>query len=376
MLKLSFGLVSCHQAAAALARAAAMHAAKEAKEKADKEVAEMELNRLREAFQKEQERMDAEGDNNKSSQQAKLKDRLAAKKQAKEAELRAKEDALKAELAERQRQQVAKLQQALELETISDDSAIKAAIGETMGVAKSQGMEGYGREIFVLEKVLARFTIPAGKMRQFVEMVMEERHSAELASLLSSQYREKSSLLRDTFNELFDRKARDRQSALDGLLSRGAGEDERLQALATLDEKYSTEQRALEQKLSASIDAEHIDAQLKLRSRQTTELVSAVRQMLPDDANKEIARLDAEQEEQRQLFAKEKDDRMQKIAEEKKRFEEELRRRHEEEIRKIEQENDELLRKEKEMQVRCAGSLMIICLICYLFLCLVADGLS
>lgn len=37
-------------------------------------------------------------------------------------------------------------------------------------------MEGYGREVFVLEKVLEKFAIPAGKMRQFVEMVMEERH--------------------------------------------------------------------------------------------------------------------------------------------------------------------------------------------------------
>lgn len=30
----------------------------------------------------------------------------------------------------------------------------------------------------------------------------------ELAALLSAQYKEKSSLLRDTFNELFDRKVR------------------------------------------------------------------------------------------------------------------------------------------------------------------------
>lgn len=45
-------------------------------------------------------------DQAKSSQQSKLKDRLAAKKQAKEAELRAKEEALKQELAEKQRQQV------------------------------------------------------------------------------------------------------------------------------------------------------------------------------------------------------------------------------------------------------------------------------
>jgi hypothetical protein len=69
--------------------------------------------------------------------------------------------------------------------------------------------------------VLAKFTIPAAKMRLFVEMVMEERHSGELSSLLSTQYREKSSVLRDSFNELFDRKAQERQKLLDSLLSRG-----------------------------------------------------------------------------------------------------------------------------------------------------------
>lgn len=147
------------------------------------------------------------------------------------------------------------------------------------------------------------------------------------------------------------RQAKERQSLIDSLIAKAAGEAERLEALAALDEKYATEQRALETKLSASIDAEHIDQQLKLRSRQTTELVSAVRQLLPDDANKEIARLDAEQEEHRQQIAREKEERMQRIAEEKKRFEEELRRRHEEELRKIEAENEEILRKEKEMQV-------------------------
>lgn len=77
------------------------------------------------------------------------------------------------------------------------------------------------------------------------------------------------------------------------------GEEERLSALAALDERYANEQRALEQKLSASIDTNHVDQQLKLRQRQTTEVLGAVRQLLPDDANKELARLDAEQEEQR-----------------------------------------------------------------------------
>lgn len=84
-------------------------------------------------------------------------------------------------------------------------------------------MEGLPREIFVLEKVLQKFTIPAAKMRLFVEMVMEQRHGQELASLLSNQYKEKSSILRDSFNELFDRKAQDRQKTLDALLGRGAG---------------------------------------------------------------------------------------------------------------------------------------------------------
>lgn len=102
-----------------------MAAAKEAKDKADKEVAELELTRLREAYQQEQERINTATDSAKMTQQSKLKDRLAAKKAAKEAELVAKEEALKRELAEKQKQQVAKLQETLELETITDDVAIR-----------------------------------------------------------------------------------------------------------------------------------------------------------------------------------------------------------------------------------------------------------
>ena len=102
-----------------------MAAAKGVKDKADKEVAELELTRLRESYLQEQERIDAATDSAKSTQQSKLKDRLAAKKAAKESELAAKEEAMKRELAEKQRQQVAKLQETLELETITDDVAIR-----------------------------------------------------------------------------------------------------------------------------------------------------------------------------------------------------------------------------------------------------------
>jgi hypothetical protein len=132
----------------------------------------------------------------------------------------------------------------------------------------------------------------------------------------------------------------------------GASEEDRIRALTDLDDRYAAEQRTAEQKISATVDTEHVDQQLKMRQRQTTEIVSAVRQLLPEDASKELARLDAEQEDLRKQYEREKEDRIAKIQEEKKRFEEELRRRHEEELRRIEQENEEILRKEKEMQVR------------------------
>jgi len=349
-MKLIIASFSTSQAAAAVARAAAMQTAKDAKEKAEKEVAELELTRLRQSYQQEQERVTASMDTAKTSQRAKLQERLAQKKASKEAEIKAKEDAIKQELAEKQRKQIETLQQALELETITDDASIKAAIKEQRDIADAQNLDGYAKEIFVLEHVLEKFSIPASKMRLFVEMVMEDRHSHELSDLLSNQYREKSNLLRDNFNTLFDRKADERQKLLDSLLSRGAGEDERLRSLAALDERYAAEQRQLEQKIAANIDADHVDAQLKLRQKQSTEIVSAVRQLLPDDANRELARLDAEQEDMRQQYQKEKEQRIKKIQEEKQRFEEELRKKHDEELAKIEKENEELLRKEKEMQ--------------------------
>lgn len=336
----------------ALAKAAAMQAAKDAKEKADKEVAEMELSRLRDTFKVEQDRVMSDMDNAKSAQQIKLQQKLAQKKAAKEAELRNKEEAMKRDLAQKQKEQVEKLQEALALETISDDVAIKAAISEQMSIARDQNLAGYNREIFVMEKILAKFAIPAAKMRLFVEMVMEERHSQELGELLGNQYKTRSATLREAFNNLFDRKATDRQKQIDRLIAKGASENDRLEAMSMLDAKYAEEQHQIEGKVMAERDAELVDAQLKLRQKQSTEIVGAVKQLLPDNANKELARLDAEQEDIRLQYQKEKEARLNKMQEDKARFEEELKKRREEELARMEKENEEILRKAKERQER------------------------
>merc|ERR1711868_141113 len=154
----------------------------------------------------------------------------------------------------------------------------------------------------------------------------------ELTSLLGNQFKEKSLELKERLNNFFDDKSKRRVENLEKLKESNASEDQIKMAMDQLDAAFNEEQASIEKKIIQEFDMKHIQEQMKLRQRHTGEVVSAVKQLLPEDATTDLEKLEAEQEKFRQKLQNEKEERIKKIEEERVKMNEELQIQQEAEI--------------------------------------------
>ena len=206
-------------------------------------------------------------------------------------------------------------------------------------------------EAKMLEGIMIRGA-DENRIDEAIEIVMHDRHAKEASDLLSEQYTERTSVLKEALEDLFSRKARERAALIDKLKAEAVDEAHIDKELAKMEDKYAILQTNVQMEATSTLDQKHAEAQLTLRQRQLAEVSHAFAELAPEDVLKkkqaeQAHRAEEELAEFKASMEREQQEHIAQIQAEKRKVEEDLRLKNEEEIRQMEREHAALLEKER-----------------------------
>ena len=283
-----------------------------------------EFERLKAQFSEEaQQYAEAVGDE-RQRQNAKLQERLAAKRDKQRRALQRQQEAEREALALQQARTAAETKAAQELEL--EQQALRRVLesGALLGAADAVPSEDVVGEA--------------------VETVLKQRHMREMSDLLAAQYGERTSVLRRALEDFFDAR-RDEQAELRrGMEDEGYPEAQIANALLDAKGKVPELQAALEKSVLSELEVKHAREQLEVRQRHLAELATSYQRLAPQDVlrNAEAEQAMKEAEELREFqerMEKERVERLEQLRRERASMEERLRLENEAEIRRLEEEH-------------------------------------
>ena len=109
----------------------------------------------------------------------------------------------------------------------------------------------------------------------------------ETSHLISQQYDERTSVLTEAMEDLFQRKARERTAMLGKMKADNVDEAHVVKAIEQLEAKYEVLQSDVQIEATSALDKRHAEEQLDLRQRQLAEITHAFEQLAPEDVLKQ-----------------------------------------------------------------------------------------
>jgi hypothetical protein len=258
-------------AAAAAAREKVLDAERNMKERMEEELNSVELQRLKDELEREEEK-------NRNLLQAKhaegkgrLEIRLAEKRARKERELQEHENRVLQQLAEKQaseKEEREKLRQA------------KMKWNERLNVASAQaeemGLEVRAKEDYCFTETLGKKLVPESHLSEAAQIIMKARHSADMTQLLNHHYKERINSIKTAIEAVMEEKAEARIELVDNLVSRKSTDDFIKLQLTELDSKYAKKQADAEVAAVLLMERDHMKDQTDLRQQQLEEISSAI----------------------------------------------------------------------------------------------------
>ena len=278
---------------------------------------------LQNRLETEMMRQKAKLEGNRDKQKERMRKRLAAKRAKKALELKkAQQEEMQDEMREQEKER-----------------------------HDQEGKTAKAAEVKMLEGIMIRGA-DENRIDEAIEMVMHERHAKETSNLISRQYSERTSVLKEALEDLFVRKAKERTEMLDRLKAENAEEAIVLKALEQLEDKYQVLQSNVQMDATSTLDKHHAEEQLALRQQQLQEISHAFEELAPEDVLKQkqaerAQRQQEELEEFKESMKREEEEQIERIRAEKAKVEEEMRKKHDEELREMEREHSVQLEKER-----------------------------
>ena len=137
-------------------------------------------------------------------------------------------------------------------------------------------------ETKMLEGIMIRGT-DENRIDEAIEIVMHDRHAKETSYLIAQQYDERTKVLRDAMEDLFERKANERAQILARVKEDNISDDQATKILAEMEAKYEVLQSDVQLEATSALDKRHAEEQLALRQRQLSEISHAFEQLAPED---------------------------------------------------------------------------------------------
>merc|ERR1711871_1149005 len=276
----------------------------------------------------EKERLEREGHNTEevvASLQTQLESNLL--------QHRAQQDSKKQERKRRmqERLKAKSAKKALELKKAQQDEMREELREQEKERHELQAKSAKEIETKMLEGIMIRGT-DENRIDEAIEIVMHDRHAKETSYLIAQQYDERTKVLRDAMEDLFERKA-----------------NERAQILARVKEDNTSD---VQLEATSALDKRHAEEQLALRQRQLSEISHAFEQLAPEDILKKKQAEQAQRQEEelrefKEAMDQEQKDQIERIKAEKEKFEEELRKKNEDEMRELESQHRKVMEEER-----------------------------
>merc|ERR1711988_401658 len=177
-------------------------------------------------------------------------------------------------------------------------------------------------EAKMLEGIMIRGA-DENRIDEAIEIVMHDRHAKETSHLISQQYDERTSVLTEAMEDLFQRKARERTAMLGKMKADNVDEAHVVKAIEQLEAKYEVLQSDVQIEATSALDKRHAEEQLDLRQRQLAEITHAFEQLAPEDVLKQkqaeqAQRQANELQEFKEAMDREQNDQIERIKAEKK----------------------------------------------------------
>lgn len=209
--------------------------------------------------------------------------------------------------------------------------------------------------------------VPEEEIEEAIELVLEQRHSKETTDMLRRHYVERSQILRDALESLFQEKIMQRNKLQKEMNAEGRLPEEINAAIKELELQYEAKQNEVEHKVRSEVEARHAEELLELRQRQLNEISDAFKQLAPEDVLKRKQMEDASREAEeieafRRQMEKDREERIRRIQEEKNKMEDEIKHQNEEELKKIEKEHEDRIMRERKLaeeQMQARRALML-----------------
>jgi hypothetical protein len=304
----------------------------------------------------EQERLSQAGENNENVITA-LQSKLEGEIMRHKADQSNKKDARRKRMQERLKAKRAK--KALELKKAQHEEMQEEMREQEKERHEQEAKTSKEVEAKMLEGIMIRGA-DENRIDEAIEIVMHDRHAKETSHLISQQYDERTSVLTEAMEDLFQRKARERTAMLGKMKADNVDEAHVVKAIEQLEAKYEVLQSDVQIEATSALDKRHAEEQLDLRQRQLAEITHAFEQLAPEDVLKQkqaeqAQRQANELQEFKEAMDREQNDQIERIKAEKKKFEDDLRRKNEEELRAMEAEHHkmmELEQREAEKKIR------------------------
>merc|ERR1711871_383924 len=163
---------------------------------------------------------------------------------------------------------------------------------------------------------------------------------------------ERTKVLRDAMEDLFERKANERAQILARVKEDNTSDDQATKILAEMEAKYEVLQSDVQLEATSALDKRHAEEQLALRQRQLSEISHAIEQLAPEDILKKKQAEQAQRQEEelrefKEAMDQEQKDQIERIKAEKEKFEEELRKKNEDEMKELESQHRKVMEEER-----------------------------
>lgn len=326
------------EAAAMITKEASLNAIREMKARAAEDLLNTELQQIKDSHARQEERLQKEADAMKKANKGKLEERLQAKKLKKMKELEEQESRQLKELALKQEKDRE------ERERLKKSKAIwKEVLQEAMDRSNEMGLSGLEREDFCFQETLAKNLVPEAQINEVVQRVLNARHSAEMAALLSTHFEERIGALKSAVEKVMEEKSQARAEITAQLQSRQIDEETARQEFTNLDVDFSVKQAVAEKKATGTLEQLHLKQQLNLRQQQFDEMTKIVSMYIDPETMARLAESSGvnklqEMAEYRERLAAEKRAREEAAAKERSEAEAKLRAQYDADLAKMEEQ--------------------------------------
>ena len=328
------------EAAIALAKEKTVNTIKSMQTQVEQDTNLREVQKLRAMHDANEEKRLTDLEQSKAAGKGKLEERLAAKRAKREKELKEKEEKALAELLAKQ-QAEAEEKERLRQAKMSWMEKVQ----EVLQRAKGMKVSTREKEDYCCKETLGKKgLVPEIQINEAVQMILKERHDQEMTALLTANFDERITALRQAVEKVIEEKSNAKIALVERLSEESASNEKISQELLRLDSDFNQKQLQAEKNATAALEEKHLRSQLDLKKQQLQEIAEQVSFYTDPEALKRLSQQSTSlsPEEQLQQYQQrleaERKQREEQLLKERMESEEKLRHKLQEEMNKLEAE--------------------------------------